>query len=33
MLPWAEAIRDRYLYLKYPDGEIPEDELRNYVER
>ena len=33
MLPWAEAIRDRYLYLKYPDGEIPEAELRQYVER
>ena len=33
ILPWAEVIRDRYLYLKYPDGEIPEAELRNYVER
>jgi len=32
MLPWAEVIRDRYLYLKYPDGEIPEAELRQYVE-
>ena len=33
MLPWVEVIRERYLYLQYPDGEIPEDELRKYVER
>ena len=33
ILPWAEAIRDRYLYLQYPDGEIPDEELREYVER
>jgi len=33
LLPWVELIRDRYLYLKYPDGEIPDDELRKYVER
>jgi len=33
MLPWVEGIQDRYLYLKYPNGEIPEDELRDYLER
>lgn len=24
-LPWVETIREQYDYLKYPDGEIPED--------
>lgn len=33
MPAWAEAIRDRYLYLQNPDGEIPADELREYIER
>ena len=33
MLPWVEDIRDQYLYLQYPDGEIPRAELREYVER
>ncbi len=33
MLPWAEVIRARHLYLQYPDGEIPEAALREYVER
>ena len=33
MLPWVDDIQARYLYLQYPDGEIPEDELRKYIER
>ncbi len=24
-LPWVETIRERYDYLKYPDGEIPDE--------
>ena len=26
-LPWVETIRERYDYLKYPDGEIPDEEM------
>ncbi len=26
-LPWVETIRERYDYLRYPDGEIPDEEM------
>ncbi len=32
-LPWVEEIRDDYLYLKYPDGEIPADVLAAEISR
>ena len=31
-LPWIEEIGEPYLYLQYPDGQIPDEKLREYVE-
>ena len=33
VLPWVDDIVARYLYLKYPDGLIPIEELNKYVKR